>query len=85
MTLTTYALARIHAAWTTTEPDPAAIVYSAHAGYFWRALAAAYAGGIASVIGWTLAGRSPDRVARVITFALPLAVLVALAQALLVP
>jgi hypothetical protein len=32
------------------EPDPATVMWSAHAGFFWRSLNAGYAGGLAAFV-----------------------------------
>jgi signal transduction histidine kinase len=34
------------------DPDPATLVWSAHAGFFWRCWTCAYAGGIASFVAY---------------------------------
>ena len=42
-----YAVVRAIQHFMFTEPDPATLVWSAHAGFFWRAWTVAYAGGMA--------------------------------------
>jgi hypothetical protein len=46
------------------EPNPATVIWSAHAGYFWRAWIVSYVGGMLAMIAWGAAGKSPERVAR---------------------
>ena len=43
-----YAVVRTGQHLLFTEPDPAALIWSAHAGFFWRAWTVAYAGGMAA-------------------------------------
>jgi hypothetical protein len=64
-----YALLRLVQKLFLTEPDPALVFYSEHAGFFWRAWTAAYAGGTFAFLGW-LAARRPggeERTARVLS------------------
>ena len=68
-----------------TEPDPAIVLFSEHAGFFWRALIAAYAGGMTALLTWALSARHAARIARVLARALPLAAALLAAQGLLVP
>jgi hypothetical protein len=64
------------------EPDPAAVFYSEHSGYLWRAVIALYVGGIVGLLTWLVAPRSPERILR---WALPSAALALVAQALVAP
>lgn len=59
-----YGLLRIAQRLVFEEPDPTLVLYSAHAGYFWRAWTSAYAGGMAGVVAWLAAGRDLARTAR---------------------
>lgn len=77
-----YAALRVHQAVTTAEPDPTLVIYSAHAGYFWRAWTAAYAGGGAAAVAWLL---GTARMARALPVALPVAVGAAVLQAAFFP
>ena len=43
-----YAVVRVVQHLLFPEPDPAALVWSAHAGFFWRVWTVAYAGGMAA-------------------------------------
>jgi len=45
-----YAIVRAIQHFVFTEPSPATLVWSAHAGFFWRAWTVAYAGGMASFV-----------------------------------
>ena len=45
-----YAVARVVQRLVSTEPDPATLVWSAHAGFFWRSWTVAYAGGMAAFV-----------------------------------
>ena len=38
-------------------PDPALVIYSEHAAYFWRAWTAAYLGAMVGFAAWLVAGR----------------------------
>ena len=80
-----YAVLRIGAALLTTEADPALVLYSEHAGFFWRALTSGYLGGSAAFVTWLLAGRDPARVAKALASLVPVAAAISAAQGLLVP
>jgi hypothetical protein len=67
------------------EPNPATVIWSAHAGYFWRALIVSYAGGMAAIMAWLAAGRAPERVARVLAHAVVVAGALILLQGVLLP
>lgn len=83
--IATYALLRIGQKLVTGDADPALVLYSEHAGYFWRSWTAAYAGGMIAFILWLFAGRDPARVARVLAAAVPIAAALIALQGLLVP
>ncbi|MGO8991924.1 MAG: hypothetical protein ACLQVI_01250 [Polyangiaceae bacterium] len=68
-----------------TEPNPAMVIWSAHAGYFWRALIVSYAGGMAAILTWLAAGRAPDRVARFLAHAVVVAAVLICLQGLFLP
>jgi hypothetical protein len=67
------------------EPDPALVIWSAHAGYFWRAWTAAYVGGMIGFITYIAAGRSTARTARVLATFVVISTVIITAQGLLVP
>ncbi len=67
------------------EPDPATVMWSAHAGFFWRALTAGYAGGMAVfVIFIAIRGHEPAA-ARALVPAVVVAAAVVTLQGLLLP
>jgi len=80
-----YALLRIGQAALLGDTDPALIMYSEHAGYFWRAWTAAYAGGMIGFAASLLAHRDPPRVARLLAAVVPIVAALAAAQGVLVP
>jgi hypothetical protein len=67
------------------EANPATVVWSAHAGYFWRVWCVAYAGGAAGFVAYVLARRDPARAARGLLPALTVAAVVIAAQGALLP
>jgi hypothetical protein len=67
------------------EPNPATVIWSAHAGYFWRAWIVSYAGGMAALMTWQAAGRDATRVAQVLARAVVVAGALILAQGVLLP
>lgn len=71
------------------EADPALVIWSEHAGFFWRAWTVSYVGGMIAFVVWLLASRSDanaERAARALErFLLPFAVLAITLQGLLVP
>ena len=54
-----YAVVRAIQHFVFTEPNPATLVWSAHAGFFWRAWTVAYAGGMAAFVVLVVPHRSP--------------------------
>lgn len=80
-----YALLRVVQAVFMPEPDPALVLWSEHAGFFWRGWTAAHAGGTAGFVAWIAAGRDPERVARALARAVPAAAGLLAAQGILVP
>jgi hypothetical protein len=48
VTVGSYAVVRAVQHFVFTEPNPATLVWSAHAGFFWRGWTVAYAGGMAA-------------------------------------
>ena len=67
------------------EADPATVIWSEHAGYFWRALTAGYVGVMIGVAAWVTAAREVGPTVRVLQKVLPIVVGVIVAQGLLVP
>ena len=67
------------------EANPATVIWSAHAGFFWRAWTVLYAGGMAGFLAFLAAKRHPVRVARALLHALALAAALLVAQSLFIP
>ncbi len=80
-----YAVLRIVQYYLFPDPNPALVIWSAHAGFFWRAWTVVYAGGMAGLAAFAAAGRDPARVARALLPALTLASLLIAFQGLFVP
>jgi hypothetical protein len=80
-----YALVRVAQSLIFAEPDPALVIWSEHAGFYWRALTVGYVGGTAAFVAWVTSARSSARVARLLAGALPTAAALLAAQAILVP
>jgi hypothetical protein len=77
-----YALIRLAQGLVFGDPDPALVLYSEHAGYFWRMWIAGFFGGMVAI---TLLVTDPARVVRALPGAVVLAVVLLVAQAVLVP
>jgi hypothetical protein len=82
-----YAALRVGQALVGNEPDPALIIWSPHAGFFWRAWTAAYFGVMAGFVVFVVAARTLalDRVARALSVAVVVVALLVAAQGLFVP
>jgi hypothetical protein len=80
-----YAALRVVQSLLFREANPALVLWSEHAGFYWRAWSAAYAGGTVGFVAYVAAGRDAARTARVLSKALVVATLLLLAQGLLVP
>jgi hypothetical protein len=80
-----YAILRVAQALVFTEPDPALVIWSEHAGFFWRAWTVAYLGGMSAFLTWLGSARHAPRVASLLTKAVPIAAALLTAQGLLVP
>jgi hypothetical protein len=80
-----YAIVRIAQSLIFQQPDPALVIWSEHAGFFWRTWTSIYVGGMAAFITWLLAARDAPRVASFLARALPIAAAMLAAQAILVP
>jgi hypothetical protein len=76
---------RIAAALHGAEADPALVIWSPHAGFFWRAWTASYIGGMAAILAYGAAGRDLGRTARTLAAFVPVAAVLVAAQGLLVP
>ena len=80
-----YALLRVAQSLIFPEPDPALVIWSEHAGFFWRTWIVLYLGGMAAWLTWLASARHGERVASVLARALPASAALLAAQALLVP
>ncbi len=83
--MTAYAALRVFQALKGGEADPARVIFSEHAGYFWRSWTAGYVGGMVALLVWLLAARSPERAARILRTGLTIATLALLAQGVFIP
>ena len=59
-----YAVVRAIQFFIFPDPNPALVVWSAHAGYFWRVWTVVFAGGLAAFSAYVAALRGAERVAR---------------------
>lgn len=84
-TVAVYGLLRLVQARLFPEANPATLIWSAHAGYYWRCWTAAYAGVLVGFLGYAAAKRQPERVVRALQGALPVAVIIIVYQGLMVP
>jgi hypothetical protein len=80
-----YAVVRAAQFLFTAEPNPATVIWSAHAGYFWRVWIVCYVGGMAAFCGFLAAGRAPERLARALSIAVTAAAILIAVQGLLLP
>jgi hypothetical protein len=79
-----YAIVRSVQFFLYPDPNPATLVWSAHAGFFWRAWTVMYAGGIAAFVTFAMARGQAETAARALVPAVAVAaVLLALQSALL--
>ena len=80
-----YALLRAAQALLFREPDPALVIWSEHAGFFWRALTAGYGGGMVGFVAFQRAERHAAAVATALARAVLVAATLLAAQAMLIP
>jgi len=80
-----YAVMRVVQALIVTEPDPALVIWSEHAGFFWRAWTVSYVGGMAAFVAWMASARSAPAVTRFIAIGVPVAAALVALQGLFVP
>jgi hypothetical protein len=80
-----YALIRVAQALLFSEPDPALIIWSPHAGFFWRSWTAAYIGTMIGAVVWVTSAASPALTLRAVGVALVVATGLIAAQGILVP
>ncbi len=65
-TISLYALIRGVQLLLFREPNPATVIWSEHAGYFWRIWISAYAGGMAALLAGRDARKNPMRIVRML-------------------
>jgi hypothetical protein len=80
-----YAALRAGQVLFSREPNPATVIWSAHAGYYWRALTAAYAGGAAGIAAFLGVRRATDRVVALLARVVVVAACAITLQAVLAP
>jgi hypothetical protein len=80
-----YALLRCVQASLFPEPNPATVIWSAHAGYFWRCWTVVYAGAMTGFFTYGAATRYPERVARGLVHGLTVALVAIALQGVLLP
>ncbi len=85
VTVGAYAIVRSIQVCVYPDPNPAALVWSAHAGYFWRAWTVAYAGGMAVFVLLPIASRHAEGCARALGPAVAIAAGLLALQAVLFP
>lgn len=76
-----YALLRVAQYLIFTEPNPALVIYSEHAAYFWRSWLAAYFGVAVGFASWL----TPERVLRHLPRAIVIAASLLVLQVVFVP
>jgi hypothetical protein len=67
------------------DANPATVIWSAHAGYFWRCWTVSYAGLMVGFLAYAAARRHPDGVVRALVHGLTVAIAVIVLQGVLVP
>ncbi len=67
------------------EADPALVIWSEHAGFFWRSWTVVYAGGMLGFATWVLSEKHAARVTSFLATAVPIAAAILALQGLLVP
>jgi hypothetical protein len=80
-----YAVLRLVQALLYKEPNPATVIWSAHAGYFWRVWTVAYAGAMAGFATFAAAKKHEALVSRVLVVGLSVASGLIVLQGLFVP
>ena len=80
-----YAVLRVVSALAHPEPNPVEVLWSAHSGYVWRLVTAAYVAGLFGATAGFVATRRPLAVARAASVLLFTGALALAAQGLLLP
>ena len=80
-----YPLLRTYMYFTHPEPNPALVLWSEHAGFYWRIWTSVYLGGMAAIVVAWLGARAPERVARAVERAFPVVAGAVVLQGFLIP
>ena len=80
-----YAVVRAIQFFLYPDPNPATLVWSAHAGYFWRAWTVGYAGGIAAFVAFLIVRGRPEPAVRALGPAIAVATALLLLQVAFLP
>jgi hypothetical protein len=80
-----YAVARAIQKVLYPDPNPAALVWSAHAGFFWRVWTVAYLGGVAAFVTFVLARGHTIVAARALAPAIAVAASLLVLQSVFLP
>ena len=82
-----YAILRFIQTLLLKEPDPALVIWSEHAGYFWRSWTVAYAGGMVAFVVWLVSRKEGaiDRIANVLVKLVTASFVLIALQGLLLP
>jgi hypothetical protein len=67
------------------DPNPAALVWSAHAGFFWRVWTVAYLGGVATFVTFVVARGRTTAAARALAPAIAVAAALLVLQSVFLP
>ncbi len=85
VSIAAYAILRAVQALLFPAPDPARLVWSAHAGFFWRAWTVTYAGGMATFVTLALVRGQTERAARALAPAVVVAATLIALQSVFFP
>jgi hypothetical protein len=80
-----YAVVRTIQFFASPDPDPAALVWSVHAGFFWRVWTVSYAGGFVAFVAFVLARGHTAAAAKALVPAIGAAALLTALQSALFP
>ncbi len=85
MAVGAYAIVRAIQSAIGTAPDPAAIGWSIHAGFFWRVWTVVYLGGFAAFVAFLVARARPHAAARALAPAIAVAATLLALQSAFLP
>ncbi len=80
-----YALARAIQHLMGNEPNPATVIWSLHAGFFWREVSALFVAGFIALATWLLSKDELPRLERALPKVLAAASFLMIAQAIFIP